>query len=111
MAQACPRANALKCAAESEQAFKSFVSAVLPWFIDTSMLAAVSAHELTQLASLESWLDKAGMHADPSRIRTDMPSDSQSEAMLVNFAFKLAGIIKAQTAAPTSSSASASAGL
>ena len=82
-AQSCPRATALISAAESEQAFKSFISAVLPWFVDSSMLAAVSAHELTQLASLESWLDRAGSHADPSRIRTDMPTGTQTEAMLV----------------------------
>jgi hypothetical protein len=110
-AQSCPRATALKSAAETEQAFYSFINAVLPWFVDASMLAAVSAHELTQLASLESWLEKAGMHADPSRIRTDMASGSQSEAMLVNYAFKLAGIIKSQSAAPSSSSAAAPAGL
>ena len=99
----CPRAYALKDAAESEQAFKSFIAAVLPWLVDSSMLTAVSAHELTQLASLESWLKRAGIHADPSRIRTDMLSNSQSETMLVNYAFKLAGIIKAQAAKPSSS--------
>jgi hypothetical protein len=110
-APACPRANALKSAAESDQAFKSFITAVLPWFIDSSMLAAVSAHDLTQLASLEAWLEKAGAHADPSQIRSDMAVGSQSEAMLVAFAFKLAGIVNAQAASSTPSNTSAAAGL
>jgi hypothetical protein len=107
---AYPRANALKSAAESDQAFSNFVNAVLPWFVDSTMLGAVAAHELTQLASLETWLEKAGIQADPSQIRTDMPLASQSEAMLVNFAFKLASIIKAPVAPSAALNTSSSAG-
>ena len=81
-----PRAEALKSTAETPEAFFSFLTAVLPWFVEPSRLLAVKAHELTQLSTLENWLKLSGDRTDPTRLRA---AEKWSEAELINFALQL----------------------